>query len=165
MSERTIVVGVTAHQPDRVVREAARFARVFDACLVCAHVDPGAYVVDEYADGSIDSRPVDPDSVEWNGPLFDPGLAGQIEAWAGEEGVAVEFRQLAGDIAHALARLASVLGSELIVVGSRRGGLRSSMHEFFGGSVAVHLAHRQPRPLVVIPLSPTAQGPLPWERR
>src|SRR5689334_1861639 len=134
-SERSIVVGVTAHQPDRVVRSAARVARAFDAPLVCAHVDPGAYVVDEKPDGSVDSRPVDPDAVDWGGPVFDAALAERIETWARDEGVAVEFRQLAGDIAHALGRLAEVLGAELIVVGSRRGGLRSSMHEFFGGSV------------------------------
>jgi nucleotide-binding universal stress UspA family protein len=40
----------------------------------------------------------------------------------------------------------------MIIVGSRRGGLRSTMHDFFGGSVAAHLAHRQPRPVVVVPL-------------
>ncbi|GAA3605047.1 universal stress protein [Microlunatus ginsengisoli] len=163
MSERTIVVGVTPHQPDRVVREAARFARAFDASLVCAHVDPGAYVVDERTDGSIDSRPVDPDAIDFDGAVFDPALAERIETWSREESVAVEFRELAGDIAHALGRLAQVLDAQLIVVGSRRGGLRSSMHEFFGGSVAVHLAHRQPRPLVVVPLNPIVEGPLPWE--
>jgi nucleotide-binding universal stress UspA family protein len=163
IGERSIVVVVTAHQPDRVVRQAARFARAFGAYLVCAHVDPGAYVVAERPDGSVDSRPVDPDAVDWNQPEFDPALAARIEAWVREDGVAVEFRQLAGDIAQALGRLAEVLGAELIVVGSRRGGLRSSMHEFFGGSVAAHLAHRQPRPLVVVPLTPTAEGPLPWE--
>ncbi len=163
MSDRTIVVGVTPHQPDRVVRQAARFARAFDASLVCANVDPGAYVVEEKPDGSIGSRPVDPDAVDWSGPVFDSALAQRIESWAREEAVVVEFRQLAGDIAHALGRLAEVLDSELIVVGSRRGGLRSSVHDFFGGSVAVHLAHRQPRPLVVVPISPAAEGPLPWE--
>jgi nucleotide-binding universal stress UspA family protein len=163
MTERSIVVAVTLHQPDRVVRQAARFARAFEARLVCAHVDPGAYVVAERPDGSIDSRPVDPDAVDWSGPVFDRDLAARIQVWAAQESVSVEFRELAGDIAHALARLADLLGSELIVVGSRRGGLRSSMHEFFGGSVAVHLAHRQPRPVVVVPLTPAAEGPLPWE--
>jgi hypothetical protein len=38
------------------------------------------------------------------------------------------------------------------------------MQEFFGGSVAVHLAHRQHRPVVVIPLAPVAfRDELPWE--
>lgn len=161
--ENSVVVGVTAHQPDRVVREAARLARALDARLVCATVDPGAYVVKENSDGSVISRPVDPDGAEWSSAVFDPALADRIRALAEEESVRVEFRALAGDIAHALGRLAEVLNSELIVVGSRRGGLRSSMHEFFGGSVAVHLAHRQPRPLVIVPLTPEAEGPLPWE--
>ena len=41
---------------------------------------------------------------------------------ARDAGVQVEFRELAGDIGHALARLAEVLDAEMIVVGSRRGG-------------------------------------------
>ena len=163
MSERKIVVGVTPHQPDTVIRQAARFARAFDASLVCAHVDPGSYVVAERPDGSVESRPIDPDAVDWSESTFDPELAERIGAWALEESVAVEFRELAGDIAHALGRLADVLDAEMIMVGSRRGGMRSNLREFFGGSVAVHLAHRQPRPLVVVPLSPAAEGPLPWE--
>ena len=158
-----VVVGVTPRQPERVVREAARLAGVFGARLVCAHVDPGSYVVGERADGSVETRPVDPDAVDWEPTAFDPELAGRIEAWAGEQSVPVEFRALAGDIGQALGRLAAALDAELIVVGSRRGGLRSSMHEFLGGSVAVHLAHRQPRPVVVVPLTPVADGPLPWE--
>ena len=74
------------------------------------------------------------------------------------------MRELAGDIGHARGRLAVVLGAEMIIVGSRRGGLRVSMHEFFGGSVAAHLANRQSLPVVVIPLSPVpAGGRPPWE--
>ncbi len=162
MPDRTILVAVTTHQPDLVVRQAARLARAFDASLVCAHVDPSAYVVAEHPDGSVESRPIDPDALDWSGSAFDPALAQRIETWAREESVSVEFRELAGDIAHALGRLAELLDAELIVVGSR-GGLRSNLREFFGGSVAVHLAHRQPRPLVVVPLNPHADGPLPWE--
>ncbi len=158
-----VVVGVTPQQPDRVVREAARLARAYGVRLVCAHVDPGAYVVGEQADGSVETRPVDPDAVDWEPTAFDPELAGRIESWAAEESVPVEFRALGGDIAKALGRLAETLQAELIVVGSRRGGLRSSVHEFLGGSVAVHLAHRQPRPVVVVPLTPSLDGPLPWE--
>jgi nucleotide-binding universal stress UspA family protein len=151
------------HQPDRVVRAAARFARRFDARLVCAHVDPGAFVVAEHPNGSVESRPVDPDALAWSDGVFDPVLAERIASSVRVESVTAEFRELAGDIAHALGRLAEVLDAEMIVVGSRRGGIRSSIHEFFGGSIAVHLAHRQPRPLVIIPLSPVPEGPLPWE--
>ena len=146
------MVGVTPKQPLTVLREAVRFARQFKAVLVCAHVDAGSYVVAEHPDGSVESRPIDPDQPDWNAAVFNGGLAHRIREVADKEGVRVEFRELAGDIAHALGRLAEVLNAEMIIVGSRRGGLRSTMHEFFGGSVAAHLAHRQPRPVVVVPL-------------
>ena len=149
---RYIVVGVTPQQPVAVLREAVRLARQFKAVLVCANVEAGSYVVAEHPDGSVESRPIDPDQPDWNAAVFNGGLAHRIHEVADQEGVRVEFRELAGDIAHALGRLAEVLYAEMIIVGSRRGGLRSTMHDFFGGSVAAHLAHRQPRPVVVVPL-------------
>jgi nucleotide-binding universal stress UspA family protein len=150
---RYIVVGVTPQQPVAVLREAVRLARQFKAVLVCANVEAGSYVVAEHPDGSVESRPIDPDQPDWNTAVFNGGLAHRIHEVADQEGVHVEFRELAGDIAHALGRLAEVLDAEMIIVGSRRGGLRSTMHDFFGGSVAAHLAHRQPRPVVVVPLA------------
>jgi len=162
--DRYVVVGVTPRQPSAVVRQAARFARQFDAVLVCANVDAASYMVVEHPDGSVESRPVDPDQPAWESAVFDRGLGDRIRALASEAEVRVEFRELAGDIGHALGRLAEIVNAEMIVVGSRRGGLRSSMHEFFGGSVAVHLAHRQPRPVLVIPLSPAPNtSTMPWE--
>jgi nucleotide-binding universal stress UspA family protein len=149
---RYIVVGVTPKQPLAVLRHAARFARQFEAVLVCANVEAGSYVVAEHPDGSVESRPIDPDQPDWNTAVFDGDLARRIRSIADQQGVRVEFRELAGDIAHALGHLAAVLDAEMIIVGSRRGGLRSSMHDFLGGSVAAHLAHRQPRPVVVVPV-------------
>jgi nucleotide-binding universal stress UspA family protein len=128
--DRHIVVGVTPKQPPEVIRQAARFARQFEAVLVCANVDAAAYVVAEHPDGSVDSRPIDPDQPDWDTAVFHGGLADRIGALAQPEGVHVEFRELAGDIAHALGRLAEILQAEMIIVGSRRGGFRSSMHEF-----------------------------------
>ena len=161
---RYVVVGVTPDQPPIVVQWAARFARQFDAALVCAHVEAANYVVAEHPDGSVESRPMDPDVPDWDTAIFGSGLAGRIRDLARDAGVQVEFRELAGNIGHALARLAEILDAAMIIVASRRGGgMRTSMHEFFSGSVAVHLAHRQPRPLVVIPLFPKPQGRLPWE--
>jgi nucleotide-binding universal stress UspA family protein len=152
------VVGVTPKQPLTVLRQAARFAREFQAALVCANVEAGSYVVAEHPDGSVESRPIDPDQPDWNVAIFDGGLAHRIRLVADQEDVRVEFRELAGDIARALGRLAEILDAEMIIVGSRRGGLRSSMYEFFGGSVAAHLAHRQPRPVVVVPVDPRSDG-------
>ena len=80
-----------------------------------------------------------------------------------KEAVEITFRELAGDCAHALGKLAETLRAEVIVVGSRRRGVRSSIQEYLGGSVAVHLAHRQHRCVVVVPVSPLPAGDLPWE--
>src|SRR4051794_39840477 len=110
--ERRIVVGVTGTQPAVVVQEAARFARRFDAVLICAHVDAGSYLVAEHPDGSVDARPIDPDLPDWSCGPFDEALTRRIRALAREEQVEVSFRELAGDIGHALARLAEVLEAE-----------------------------------------------------
>lgn len=161
---RRILVGVTYGQPDVVLRHAARFARTFDAALVCAHVDPGRYVVEELPDGSVASLPLDPDLPELKDTDFDQGLVAQVRAAVGDDSIELSFRELAGDVAYALTRLADILNVEMIIVGSRRGGVRAGLKQFLTGSVAAHLAHRQPRPVVVIPLAPVAEGkPLPWE--
>ena len=143
-AERRILVGVTYGQSDTVLRHAARFARTFDAALVCAHVDPGRYVVEDTD--------------------FDQGLVAQVRAAVADDSIDLSFRELAGDVAYALTRLAEILDVEMIIVGSRRGGVRAGLKQFLTGSVAAHLAHRQPRPVVVIPVAPVAEGkPLPWE--
>jgi nucleotide-binding universal stress UspA family protein len=161
---RRILVGVTYGQPDVVLRHAARFARTFDAALVCAHVDPGRYVVEELPDGSVASLPLDPDLPELKDTDFDQGLVAQVRAAVADDSIELSFRELAGDVAYALTRLADILNVEMIIVGSRRGGVRAGLKQFLTGSVAAHLAHRQPRPVVVIPVAPVAEGkPLPWE--
>ena len=161
---RRILVGVTYGQPDVVLRHAARFARTFDAALVCAHVDPGRYVVEELPDGTVASLPLDPDLPELKDTDFDQGLVAQVRAAIADESIELSFRELAGDVAYALTRLADILDVEMIIVGSRRGGVRAGLKQFLTGSVAAHLAHRQPRPVVVIPVAPVAEGkPLPWE--
>ena len=161
---RRILVGVTYGQPDVVLRHAARFARTFDAALVCAHVDPGRYVVEELPDGTVASLPLDPDLPELKDTDFDQGLVAQVRAAVADESIELSFRELAGDVAYALTRLADILDVEMIIVGSRRGGVRAGLKQFLTGTVAAHLAHRQPRPVVVIPVAPVAEGkPLPWE--
>ena len=161
---RRILVGVTYGQSDVVLRHAARFARTFDAALVCAHVDPGRYVVEELPDGTVASLPLDPDLPELKDTDFDQGLVAQVRTAVADDSIELSFRELAGDVAYALTRLADILDVEMIVVGSRRGGVRAGLKQFLTGSVAAHLVHRQPRPVVVIPVAPVAEGkPLPWE--
>jgi nucleotide-binding universal stress UspA family protein len=161
---RRILVGVTYGQSDVVLRHAARFARTFDAALVCAHVDPGRYVVEELPDGTVASLPLDPDLPELKDTDFDQGLVAQVRTAVADDSIELSFRELAGDVAYALTRLADILDVEMIIVGSRRGGVRAGLKQFLTGSVAAHLAHRQSRPVVIIPVAPVAEGkPLPWE--
>ena len=161
---RRILVGVTYGQPDTVLRHAAHFARTFGAALICAHVDPGRYVVEERPDGSVVTLPLDPELLELKDTDFDEGLVAQVRTAVADDSIDLSFRELAGDVAYALTRLADICDVELIIVGSRRGGVRAGLKQFLTGSVAAHLAHRQHRPVVVIPLAPVAEGkPLPWE--
>lgn len=166
MSEQSrqhrVLVGVDHGQAETVLRQAAHFARALDAALVCAHVDVGRYVVEERPDGTVVSRPLDPDLPELLDSDFDPALAEHIRSVVGP--LEVSFRELAGDRAYALTRVADICGVDVIVVGSRRRGVRSGIKEFFGGSIAAQLAHRQHRPVIVVPVAPVpADGPLPWE--
>lgn len=158
-----VIVGVFPGQPDRVVREAARFAAHFDAELVCAHVDEDRYAISEQADGSVSSLPFDPDLPDLQQEPFDRQLLREITEALAEAGIPWSVRALAGSPADALAHLSATLPATMIVVGSRRPGLRGGLQEFVSGSVAAHLAHRQSLPVVVIPLHPVAaESDLPW---
>ena len=65
--------------------------------------------------------------------------------------------QLVGDPALALRHLADRAEARLIVVGTRRRGFGESVREFLTGSVAARLAHRQSRPILVVPLEEPAR--------
>lgn len=159
-----IVVAVEPHQPDAVLLHALALARDLGVELVCAHVDMSRYPVHEYVDGSVSSAPFDPDLPEFGKGEFDPTLEEHIRSLLVGSSVHYSLRALAGDPARALGHLADAVHARLIVVGTHRAGLRRGVRDFFNGSVAVHLAHRQHRPVLVVPLSPVADdGELPWE--
>ena len=129
------------------------------------HLAEGHYVVAERPDGSVESRPMDTDQPDWDTAVFDADLADRIRALARAQQVAVEFRELAGETGRALSRRSR----------SERGGddrgrqpprrvarQRARLLQRFGCS---HLAHRQPRPLVVVPVTPLPEGArAPWEQ-
>lgn len=159
-----IVVAVEPRQSDVVLLQAAALARDLGVDLLCAHVDMGRYPVKEHSDGSVASRPYDPDLSDLGDEDFEPVLADHIRLVLKSAAVRFELRALAGDPARALGHLAEAVNARLIVVGTHNPGIRRGLHEFFNGSVAVHLAHRQHRPVLVIPLSPvTDEDKLPWE--
>lgn len=159
-----ILVGVEHGLPDAVLIEAAHLARDLGCHLVCAHVDLGRYMVREDPDGEVHSLPLDPDLPEELDDVFDTELAAHIESVLKDSGVMWSKRELAGDPARALGHLAKIVNARLIVVGTHPAGLRSGLHDFFHSSVSLHLAHRQHRPVLVVPLSPILDGQkLPWE--
>ncbi len=159
-----ILVAVQPQLADAVLLEAARLARAFGADLVCAHVDPARFTVAERPDGSVVSRAVDPDLPDEREGSFDAALAARIDGVLAGTGVRWTGRELAGDPAHALGRLADVVAAQAIVVGTRDNTVREGLREFFQGSVAAHLAHRQHRPVLVVPQHPVGDGGrLPWE--
>lgn len=159
-----VIVGVVPGQPDTVVTQAAAFATHFNAELVCAHVDGSRYVVKESTDGTVTSLPFDPDLPNLRDEEFDPDLRDHLAKVLDASGVTWSTRALAGDPARALGHLAGTLGAAMIVIGTRDASIRTTLGEFFGGSVAVHLAHHQHRPVVVIPLAPVAfEDDLPWD--
>jgi len=158
----TILVGVTPSQPEIVVRHAANLSKKLGARLLCAFVDTGQMAMFEGADGTLMSMPLDPDLEE---PTpFPDDLKEQLIKIIEPCGVPVEFRRPLGEPSIALAELAEQEQAYMIMVGTRRPGIKSSLAEFFGGSVAAHLTHRQPRPVIVIPLTPSPSiEDLPWD--
>lgn len=159
-----VVVGIVPNQPDHVLLTAAGLAAKFGGEVVCAHVDVERYTIEASADGTVTAFPLDPDGAELVREDFDPGLAEHVRTVLADMTVRWSVRELAGEPAHELSRLANEVDAALIVVGSRQPGIRAGVREFFSGSVAANLAHRQHRPIVVVPLSPVPEGAaLPWE--
>lgn len=160
----SVIVGVTPAQPATVIATAAEFARHFDADLICVSVNEARHEVAHAPDGTVTSMSFDSDLVDTNVEVFDSKLTAKMATVLDATGVSWSTRALAGDAAGALTNLAEKTGAAMIVVGTRQASVRGNMREFFNGSVAVRLVHRQRRPVVVIPLSPVPHGEaLPWE--
>ncbi|WP_298943800.1 universal stress protein [uncultured Microbacterium sp.] len=156
-----VIVGAIPDQPPRVLIEAARYARLFGAPLIIAHVDVTRFITYEDPDGYVHSAPIDMDIASGEGQL----AAVTDAAASALADVAVDWTvsQLVGDPAMAIKQLAERSHARLIVVGTRRRGFGESIREFFTGSVAARLAHRQSRPVLVVPLEePAADDEALW---
>ena len=158
-----VVVGVVAEQPAAVVATAATVAEHFDADLVCVFVDSARYPIEERPDGTVVSLSLNPDLADEMVEELDPAIHASIAATLESRDVSWSVRALAGGPAQELARVADELDAAMIVVGTREAGFRGSLHEFLNGSVAAQLAHRQHRPVLVVPLNPVGDGQLPWD--
>jgi nucleotide-binding universal stress UspA family protein len=161
---RTIVVGVVSEQRPEVLERAAELAEMLHAELVCGYVDASRYEVKENPDGTIVSFPIDPDLVDERQERIDPALEALIGKFLDGKDLTWSSRALAGDPAEALSHLATEVNAAMIIVGTRKPGVKRSLHEFFDGSVGARLAHRQHRPVLIVPVSPVASdSDLPWK--
>ncbi|MBT1001136.1 universal stress protein [Paenarthrobacter sp. DKR-5] len=148
-----VLMGVVPGQPLAVAHRAADLAHSLGVDLVCAYVDVTTYLREE-PDGAGQARPIDPDGIDDDVEGIGAAIKGQLAAALAGSGVAWSFVTLAGDPARALGRLAETVDASVIVVGTRERGLGARLEELLTGSVAVHLTHRQLRPVLVVPLAP-----------
>lgn len=153
--QRAVIVGVIPDQSERVLREAARYAALFSAPLIVAHVDVSRFVTYEDPDGYVHSAPIDIDLSTGEAQLA--VVRENAQAVLSEVAVQWSVQQLVGDPALAIKHLAEKSNARLIVVGTRRRGFGETIREFFTGSVAARLAHRQSRPILVVPLEAPAR--------
>jgi nucleotide-binding universal stress UspA family protein len=161
---RPVIAGIVPGQSPRVLREAARYARLHEAALLVVHVDVTRFVSYEDPDGYVHTAPINLDAAP--SEALEAQLKGEAaQALEGVE-VAWQLEMLAGDPALAMKDLAERTEARLIVVGTRKRGIGESIREFFTGSVAARLAHRQPRPVLVVPLGePMGDDEDPWRER
>ncbi|NUP58137.1 MAG: universal stress protein [Pseudarthrobacter sp.] len=148
-----VLTGVVPGQPLAVAHRAAELAVSLDVELVCAYVDVTTYLAEE-PDGRVEALPIDPDGIDDDIEDISAGIRERLQEALEGAGVRWSFVTLAGDPARALGRLAESRDASVIVVGTRERGLGARLEELLVGSVAVHLTHRQHRPVLVVPLAP-----------
>jgi nucleotide-binding universal stress UspA family protein len=143
-----------------VLDEAARYAEMFGAGLVVAFVDVTRFVTYEDPDGTPHTAPIDMNIASGEAAAEEV----RAETATRLEGRPVRWtvRSLVGDPAMALKAVAEEVNAPLIVVGTRRRGFGETIREFFTGSVAARLAHRQHRPVLVVPLQEPVPDDEPW---
>lgn len=149
-----LVVGAVPGLPDLVALTALSLAQAIAApCIYFAYADPARYTVQEHADGTVRHAAVDPDI--WDDGWHDreAGIRERLGVMLADAPVPWEFRYLAGRPDRALTHLARAVDAAAIVVGTRAPGVGAHLHEVVEGSVAVHLAHHQHRPVLTVPLS------------
>ncbi len=149
-----IVVGVNPALAALVPLTAASLAVAIGAPrLLFAYADPSRYVVEEHPDGTIRHAGVSPDALDDGWRAVEADLRQRLTTVLGESAVPWEFRFLAGRPDRALTHLARAVDAAAIVVGTRAPGTGAHLREMLEGSVAMHLATHQHRPVLTVPLT------------
>lgn len=163
MHRASVVVGIADDQADAVLLVAAAVAAQFGAALVCVAVDPERFVARD-DDGNVNYWPIDPDAIDdpTEQAERDTSLHRHLGTLLDPLGITWSLRVAVGDPSAGLAFVAAEVSALMIVIGTSPRTLIRSAREFFSGSIAAHLAHRQPRPILVVPLNPVLDDALPW---
>ncbi|WP_318011428.1 universal stress protein [Actinotalea sp. M2MS4P-6] len=148
-----LVVEIELGQPELVALTAAMWATASGAsALYFAFVDPGRYTLEEYPDGTVLHRPIDPDGVDEGWQETQAHVEAHLREVLGTDGVPWEFRYLAGRADRALTHLARAVDAAGFVVGTRAPGPGAKVREVLEGSLVAGLSHHQHRPVLVVPL-------------
>ena len=156
-----VVVGVLPGLAPGVIEVASSIARRFGTTLVCVSVDASLFDAGTRSDGSVMVEPIDPDTADTTPQGLSDSDKAAVRAAATTYGVDVTFVSGVGDPSRALSQVAEDRDAAMLVVGARTGAGRIA--EFFTGSVAARLTHRQHRLVLVVPVDPVGfDAPLPW---
>ncbi|NQX13891.1 universal stress protein [Microbacteriaceae bacterium VKM Ac-2855] len=165
-----VVVGVVDGQSPTVLSTAAATAGELGRPLLVVHVAPDPYLLGEYVDPGTGSIPISSgmlltEEIARGGvPEFPTELLATVESALAGSALDWAVRSVSGETALALSDVAESVDARMIVVGTRENGVLASIAEFLSGSVAVHLAHRQHRPVLVVPLPDRVHNrPAPWQ--
>ena len=159
-----LVVSVIPHQPAIVAATAVNLARATGApALYFAYVDQSRYTDEEYPDGTVRHLSIDPDIDDEIWPRRKAELTALVAQWMQGEEIDWRFRYLAGRVDRALTHLARSVDAAAFVVGTHV-GRHHRLADFINGSTAMHLSHRQHRPVLVVPVKVVDwEGRAPWE--
>lgn len=153
--KQQILVGVSGPRARHVVATAAWYAEHFDAELTCAGIDADPFTLGETPSGYLVTMADFASEPEPR--AFGRDLVAMIDEVTQARGITWHERMAFGRPAPELSDIAEEVDALMIVLGTRE-GIRGALREALNGSVAAQLAHRQHRPVVVVPLDPITEG-------
>lgn len=164
MSAPIILVGVTTWQPESVATTAVSLAGRVEGTVLFVSIDASRLQVETQADGRVVAQSIDSDVGDVIVEEFNAQLKARLEEIAAHHNVPCRFLAAAGNPGRVLGDVANTVDAFMIVVGTRRPTFGATLREFFSGSVAATLSHRQHRPVLVVPVAPVGgDAPLPWD--
>lgn len=159
-----LVVAAVPDQSPVIALTAVSLAQATGAAgLYFAHVDTTRYTDVEHPDGTVRHLPIDPDLDDDTWREREAALVRAVGGWMAGQDVPWHVRYLAGRVDRALTHLARTVDAAAFVVGTHV-GRHHRIADFVSRSPSMQLAHRQHRPVLVVPVQVVDwEGRAPWE--